>query len=161
MIRSVWAVLCEKVIEDKNSQNTSLIEALHRIAVIVPPNFDFASELPIQSNYTCGTLWFNEGDQDGVFLISMTIVSPLGIKTDKAVYEVEVKAGAFWKWFIRVHSLLLTGPGIYKFVFRAKEKGKGRWKHSATIPLAVEYKVHEKAYLVEVNLPLSDTDEAT
>lgn len=135
MIRNVWTVLCKRFIEDKLTNNISLIDTINRIAIDLPE--DAPSDVNIVLDARLATFWFNDSDDDITTKVRLNIVNPDGKKTEDVEQDITVLAKKYHRWMVNIHAIGIHGVGFYDFELRLKHPENNRWNLVASVPVEV------------------------
>ena len=142
----IWAVLCKHAIEDKRTNNVSLIEAVTQLKITVPPNHP--QPLGIAIDLVLATLWRNKHEDAGEtssFDLRMQVVSPSGDVSLSAEKTAQVNPNATHKWFVQLKGIKVSGEGDYYFNVATKSDISERWETVASVPLRILLEVEEGA----------------
>ncbi len=149
MIRNVWAVLCKHIIENKKTNNTTLIESLEKLTIEIRPGF-VSQRLNIDFPYSLATYWFNDDKVNSVTgTFRLRLITQSGHTTIPLEQAIDLAPHAFKKWYINFSAMGADGEGVYFFELHFKEDGKSRWNRVATIPFHVAYKVNPEATMLQ------------
>jgi len=127
MAKLLWAITCQKVLTDSETNSVSYIEAVEQLAVPKLP-FQFPA-------FTVGTLWKRTKQGEPIH-IRVEIVNPEG----RTVAEVEPPPGASDGAVRHRINLVLAGVPIDAFgEYRIKvlQKSDGAWRQEAELVLDV------------------------
>jgi hypothetical protein len=127
MAKIVWALLCDRVIIDRDTNSVSYIDAIERLQARELP-----SGLP---RVNVATLWARESDDD-TLQVRFKLFSPSTAKSEVLFTTDELKLN----WRQRVH-LNLQGAtvkeeGEYRIV--VDQRSGNRWRKAAELPLMIE-----------------------
>lgn len=127
MARLLWALTCQRVITDQDSNNVSYIDAIEQITVPGIPAV-FAAQLCVSS------LWMRDRDRE-LLVVRHRLVAPSGkevstfrsepMEMSKPRYRVNLVLGGFH----------IGEEGEYRFEIDAEVAGK--WKTVSVLPVAV------------------------
>ncbi len=157
MIQHVWTIYCAKAIQDKDTNNVTIVDNIEKLTMTVPP--DVPDNINIAVDQVLVSMWFNDDEKDGsAGVLRITIVAPSGRKINTIEVDFTIKPLAFSRIFAKLKGFALFGPGVYRFVIHVKATGDSRWKRVATIPVVIEYNITEGATLTP--LPIEPFSEA-
>lgn len=152
MIRNIWTVFCQRALEDKRSNNLTLVDCIEKITLQLPPQLVTEERITIQSDYNLATFWHNSNPENDVSVeASLSFRFPSG-KEELLVpsHSFTVKSGKYYKWITNVKAMHFAGEGLYHFIMRIREHDESRWKRVATIPLSIAFNVREDALVVNL-----------
>jgi len=142
-MKHIWTIICLNTIEDKKTNNASLIEVVDRLVLegslpdVRPLNLPFPLPLYVVSN------WWRDDDEDRFqYRARMSLISPQG-ETLK-IFETTVNLVDYprIRATLEMETFPFTGSGIYTLDISHLEEN--RWIPAASIPLEI---VHEQPEL--------------
>ena len=139
-MRHVWSVVCRYAVEDKSSNNFSLIDAVSQLAFKgeIPP--DRPVNLPF--SYHIVSMWRRKNDEDRCnFHVRMRIISPDNAELTSAELTVRLSEHDHWKTNFRSDSFQYTENGIYEFEISYLQDEK--WIVASQVPLKVTHRQPE------------------
>ena len=139
-MRHIWSVLCRHAIEDKDSNNFSLIETISQVSFKgdIPPERPI--NLPI--SYHIVSLWRRRNDRDGCdYPVRMRIMAPGDVELDSDELTAELSEHGSCTTIFSSGSLHYTENGIYEFEISYRQDEK--WIVATQVPLKVTHKQPE------------------
>lgn len=137
MITHVWSVICERSIQDKDTNLLSLINIFEEFTVQGKPEPDKQFRIPIE----IVSLWVRSDiEKIGNGLAKYSFISPSG--KELSVKEVPVDLTEYERVRNRIQFINLNLPdaGVYNFQVSFRVDEKEEWKTKASIPLKVIFK---------------------
>lgn len=128
----VWSVLCKSALEDRRTNNVSLIETLERVVFHTdePDVEGFGIELAFV------TMWYRSDlNLPEEALARLQLISPQADSLVQADYKVDLTERLRLRHTLYIRGMPYRGDGIYRFNLRLNE-GK-RWKTVASVPLEI------------------------
>jgi len=139
-VRHIWSVLCRYAVEDKDSQNYSLIETLSHVSF----KGDIPDERPVSLpfKHRIVTLWRHSLDPSGIeFPVRLRILTPAIVEIVSAEMTVNVKGHGTLKTNFNSDTFQYTSDGIYEYEI-SYLKGE-KWIVATRIPLKVTHEQPE------------------
>ncbi len=137
MIQHVWSVLCQSASVDKESRSLSLFNVIESITI-----FAEISSQPIRLpiHFAIVSLWRKSMDNDAVDKgkTQISFCAPDGTRVKKLELELDLSDSLFHRQIINSGGIVLSGPGLYKFLVEKFEEADG-WKLAAELPFEVVY----------------------
>ncbi len=136
-MRHIWSVVCRYAIEDRHSNNFSLIETFSQVSFKgeIPP--ERPVNLPI--SYHIVSSWRRRSDQDDCdYPVRMRVIAPGDIQLDSDDLTARLSEHDNCKTFFRSDVFPYIENGIYEF--EIAYKAESNWNIVARIPLQI---VHE------------------
>ena len=147
MARLIWAVLCEKVLQDKDSNLLSMINVVEKItihglesdiaAVPKPPEKILAGPIALSL-----VMWWEREDNDDS-QVRIAIRAPKGEVVDRQVLRVDLNKSKTFRVIVRYEALAVGfGAGEYRFEIQTSREPEGsddKWTALAVIPLELVF----------------------
>ncbi len=133
-MRHIWSVVCRHAIEDKNSNNFSLIETFSQVSF----KGEFPPERPISLpfNYHIVSLWRRMNDQENLdYPVRMRIIAPGNVELVSAELTVNLRENDNFKTDFRSDTFQYTDNGIYEYEISYRQGDN--WIIATQIPLKV------------------------
>lgn len=138
-MRHIWSVFCRTLLEDKTSNNPSLIDVTERISFKADLFEDRPFILPLSSSLFLISNWRRNEDGDCLKYPARTrFLSPDGTELLNFEYTVDLENSEKMRANGQIGSLSYTENGVYEFEISFKDGND--WKPVASIPLEI---VHE------------------
>ena len=138
MAKHVWSVLAQRVIQDRTSNQLSLIDLIDVISVKFDRPPDSEKQLAFQLNLQLVSSWMRSNPatpEQGTTRLS--VVSPTGKRSvGSGELLIDLRTTPNARTIFRTGKLPYTGPGTYGFVVELRQ-GKS-WKRVASVPFEVE-----------------------
>jgi hypothetical protein len=134
MAKLIWALLCRRIILDRETNLVSYVDALDGLSIV---KFPAASPTVF-----VGTSWLR-GDEERLEM-NVVIYGPDGsrldaVEADPIVFEPQHNRG---RMNIVISSFPITSPGTYHLAIETKAKSK--WQEVHRFPLNVEARVQPR-----------------
>ena len=135
-MKHIWSIFCRTMIEDKTTNNPSLIEVTERIGFKAelpderPVALPFPYPLFVVSNW-----WRDSEDDKSKYPSRVRFISPDQVELRKIEYEVNLEESGRMRTFGQIAELPFTVNGIYEF--EVAYKNNEDWEVVASIPLEI------------------------
>lgn len=135
MAKLIWALLCRRIILDRETNLVSYVDAVDGMSL---PKFPLPAPL-----FFVGTTWAR-GDDDKLEM-NVVVYGPNGRRIDEAeadplTFERQHKRG---RMNVGIGGFSIDGPGRYAFAIETRLKG--RWVEVHRFPLDVDARVQPEA----------------
>lgn len=135
-MRHIWSVVCQQAIEDKNSNNFSLIETLSQLSFKgnIPP------ERPIHLpfSYCIVSMWRRKDDQDRCdYPVRLRVIAPGKVELISAELTAKLREHDSFKTNFRLEAFQYEENGIYEFEISYHQGEK--WIVATNVPLKVTH----------------------
>ncbi len=138
-MKHIWSVFCRSLLEDKTSNNPSLIEVTERISFKADLSDGHPVDLPFPSPLFVVSNWRRNKNGDCLKYPSrLRFLSPQGLELLNVEHEVDLENSEKMRVNGKIGSLPYTENGVYEFEISYKDGND--WKTVASIPLEI---VHE------------------
>lgn len=137
-MRHIWSVVCRYALEDRNSNNVSLIETMTQ--------FSFRGDLPerrpvnVPFRLQIVSLWRrNMPEKDVMYSQKVRLLSPQGVELTAAEGTIDFQSYDTFRMITSLDTIPFTVNGIYEF--ELSHKPDNSWVPVACIPLEI---IHEQ-----------------
>ena len=138
-MKHIWSVFCRSFLEDKRTNNMSLIEVTERISFKSELSEDRPVNLPLPSPFYLISNWQrNEEGECSKYKTRLRFLSPQGEELLNLEHEVNLEEVEKMRVNGELGSVPYTENGVYEFEISYKDGND--WKTVASIPLEI---VHE------------------
>ncbi len=144
-MRHIWSVICQYAVEDKSSNNFSLIETISQVSFKgdLPP--DRPLHLPFRISLV--SLWCRSNDQDKRdYSVRLRIIGPGDDELDAGEITTRLSEHYSFKTNFRFEGLRFTDNGIYEFEVAYRDGDD--WHVATQVPLVV---THEQPQPAQTN----------
>lgn len=141
-MKHVWTIVCLNKIDDKTTNNVSLIEVVDRLELegslpdVRPLNLPFPLPLHVVSN------WWRDNDEDRLqYRARMKLISPQGETLSTFETTVNLEDNPRFRVALEMETFPFTGSGVY--TLDISYLGGIGWTSVASIPLEIIHKQPE------------------
>ena len=139
-MRHIWSVLCRYAIEDKDSQNYSLIETLSSVSFKGHIPEERPVSLPFKHRIV--TLWRHNNDLSGKeYPVRLRVFTPANVEVVSAEMIVDLKGHGTLKTNFNSDTFQYTSDGIYEYEISYRHDEN--WIVAAQVPLNVTHEQPE------------------
>lgn len=135
-MRHIWSVLCRLSLEDKRSNNYSLIEAFHEIKFTGDLSDERPILIPIPFNIT-SAWWQSDENTNSQYNVRYVLVTP---DKNSDVLQAEMKVDfenyKRYKTNMSINGIPYTVNGVYEFEIQYQDTN-GEWILATSIPLEI------------------------
>ena len=141
-MKHIWSMVCRNLLEDKITNNPSLIDVTEHIGFRGelpderPVNLPFPFPFLVVSNW-----WRDDEDDRAKYVCRVRFISPDHSELKKIEFEVNLEEVTNMRTFGQISDLPFTESGIYEF--EVAYKATNRWKVVAKIPIAITHEQPE------------------
>ena len=139
-MRHIWSVLCRHAIEDRESNNFSLIETIRQVWFKgdIPPERPI--NLPI--SYHMVSLWRRRNDRNSCdYPVRMRVIAPGGVEVDSDELTAKLSEHDSCTTIFSSGSFQFADAGIYEFEISYRQGEE--WIVATQIPLKVIHELPE------------------
>lgn len=141
-MKVIWAVLCQRSLLDRDTNNISLIDVVEEIQVTaMPPQVepgDPAYQL-LATNVVEFVVLFGRSNFDTPETSRgrVSLKTPSGTSTNAHEFEVDLSHNLKHRFRLKIPGIPIDGEGIYNFLVDCKT-GTGDWDEKFVLPLEVK-----------------------
>lgn len=140
MIKNVWSVLCEGSSVDKDTGRVSLFNTVENLKIFPVEGSLLENKLTVDVRLQIVSLWARENPEEpAVGSVRLMFCDPSDVCKNRLEIEVDLATNFYHRSIIKIQSIELNGPGLYKFLLELKESESDRWAPVTTLPLMVVY----------------------
>ena len=141
-MKHVWSIVCRNLLEDKITNNPSLIDVTEHIGFTGDLPDERPVTLPFPVPFLVVSNWWRDDDDDRAkYPCRLRIISPDSTQLKTIEFEVNLEEVASMRTFGHVSEFPYTVNGVYQFEIAYKPTN--RWKVVARIPLAITHEEPE------------------
>jgi hypothetical protein len=144
LLKVIWAVLCERAIIDRDTNNVSLINVIEEIAISVQPPEGAPDEASdgrlVLANMELVVLWVRsdlEVPERGYGRIR--VIAPDEREAPTHENEVDLTQYLRLRTRIRLTSLPMRGSGVYRIKIEGRAPPSSEWTEEFDLPLRVVF----------------------
>ena len=145
-MKVTWAILCERVTIDRETNNLSLINVIEEVAVPAQPPQDLSeaiSQSVIPANFELVTLWSRSNPEYPERWIGrVRIVVPDGPESITQEHEIDLTQFLRLRSRLKLPGIPAGGEGLYLFRIEGKPIG-GEWSGMFDLPLRLVLQAQE------------------
>ena len=145
-MKVIWAILCERVAIDRETNNLSLFNVIEEVAVPAQPPLSLSEAIPkgvISTTFELVVLWVRSDlDVPERGLGRIRIQIPEVSEEITQEHEVDLSQFLRLRSRLRLPGLPAGGEGIYRFIIEGKPPGED-WNQMFELPLRVVFQAHE------------------
>ena len=135
-MRHIWTVFCRSVLEDKNTNNPSLIEIIERLAFSGELTGERRIDVPFPFPFSLVSSWRLDDESDcNAHQARVQFVAPDGETLLTFAHDVDFMDHERTRTIGRFASLPYTENGTYEFEISCQKDGG--WTPVASIPLEI------------------------
>ena len=141
MARHIWSVLCYKSLNDRVSNQISLIDVLENLTIhLEPPATGEVINIPQRMEL----ITFLSRSDLGVAekgLLRVVFESPEGRRSEPQILPFSLETDGKARVIIAMDQIPVSAPGVYCFCveFRSDDELEGEWVEWTKIPLEIIY----------------------
>lgn len=138
MITHAWTVLCEKVFEDHESGNATLVGTFGNISTEVPEDYD-GGRVRIAISCNLMSMWIGEGAGTSSAFMRVRYSTPAGdLSVLSEDEEVTLAENMYHKSRGIVDHVIAESNGLHHFLIELRQSGSDEWVEVAKLPLVID-----------------------
>lgn len=138
MVRVVWSLLCERVLEDPTTKSATLVDVTEGLTIggnIPELAQDAIANVPVKLSSV--TLWTRESkDVNTSFESRLVVRLPDGREFGTPKFPIEMGAALNYRQVVKMQQFPFAGLGAYTLVIQAKQEDG--WVAKAEVPILVQ-----------------------
>lgn len=138
MIKHIWTVLCSRSINDKESNNVSLVEVLESVQLQVEEKTKGEPAFVVPFPFDVVTLWGRaEAKKPSRGRAKDIVLSPSAKIIAEHEYEVDLSVYERFRFTTKFQRFPVQESGRYQFRTQIRDEKRDIWKDVSDVPLEV------------------------